>query len=74
MLGLLNNYPTRSGYLIAPVVVWVGASAEISPNQAELGAAIALNDIERRTPTAQRNPHVMVSCHPGSISMRRRRR
>src|SRR3979490_1006146 len=27
VLGLLDDYPTRSGYLITPVVVWAGASA-----------------------------------------------
>ena len=32
VLGLLDDYPTRSGYLITPVVVWADASAAISPN------------------------------------------
>src|SRR5436190_22927353 len=27
VLGLLDDYPTRSGYLITPVVVWVSAGA-----------------------------------------------
>ncbi len=27
VLGLLDDYPTRSGYLITPVVVWAKASA-----------------------------------------------
>src|SRR5438309_10781461 len=27
LLGLLDDYPTRSGYLITPVVVWAAASA-----------------------------------------------
>src|SRR5713226_1266891 len=31
VLGLLDDYPTRSGYLITPVVVWAVASAAISP-------------------------------------------
>src|SRR6478609_10099871 len=49
VLGLLDDYPTRSGYLITPVVVWVGASAEISPNPAEVASVhrVALADIER---------------------------
>ena len=49
VLGLLDDYPTRSGYLITPVVVWVGASAEISPNPAEVASVhrVALDDIER---------------------------
>jgi 8-oxo-dGTP pyrophosphatase MutT (NUDIX family) len=49
VLGLLDDYPTRSGYLITPVVVWVSISAEIVPNPAEVASVhrIALDDIER---------------------------
>ena len=49
VLGLLDNYPTRSGYLITPVVVWVSASADIVPNPAEVASVhrVALDDIER---------------------------
>lgn len=36
VLGLLDDYPTRSGYLITPAVVWVGAGAEIVPNPLEV--------------------------------------
>ena len=32
VLGLLDDYPTRSGYLITPVVVWVSTDAAIVPN------------------------------------------
>src|SRR6185503_2560666 len=32
VLGLLDDYPTRSGYLITPVVVWVSSSADLVPN------------------------------------------
>ena len=48
VLGLLDDYPTRSGYLITPVVVWVGTSAAISPNAAEVASVhrIALEEIE----------------------------
>jgi 8-oxo-dGTP pyrophosphatase MutT (NUDIX family) len=47
VLGLLDDYPTRSGYLITPVVVWAAASAGISPNPAEVASVhrIALDDI-----------------------------
>jgi len=31
VLGSLDDYPTRSGYLITPVVVWATASTAISP-------------------------------------------
>lgn len=36
VLGLLDDYPTRSGYLITPVVIWAGANAEMSPNPDEV--------------------------------------
>jgi 8-oxo-dGTP pyrophosphatase MutT (NUDIX family) len=50
VLGLLDDYPTRSGYLITPVVVWVTGRAAISPNPAEVASVhrIALEDIERQ--------------------------
>jgi 8-oxo-dGTP pyrophosphatase MutT (NUDIX family) len=50
VLGLLDDYPTRSGYLITPVVVWAAASAAMSPNPSEVASVhrIALEDIERR--------------------------
>src|ERR1700691_1460831 len=49
VLGLLDDYPTRSGYLITPVVVWAATSAVLSPNPAEVASVhrIALSDIER---------------------------
>jgi 8-oxo-dGTP pyrophosphatase MutT (NUDIX family) len=49
VLGLLDDYPTRSGYLIAPVVVWAENSAGLSPNPQEVASVhrIALQEIER---------------------------
>ena len=49
VLGLLDDYPTRSGYLITPVVVWAGAERSIAPNPAEVAAVhpIPLGMIER---------------------------
>lgn len=49
VLGLLDDYPTRSGYLITPVVVWVSTDAPVVPNPAEVHSVhhIALEKIER---------------------------
>ena len=49
VLGLLDDYPTRSGYLVTPVVVWVATSAAIVPNPDEVASVhrIALSDIEQ---------------------------
>jgi len=48
VLGWLDDYPTRSGYLITPVVLWAGPNAAISPNPSEVASVhrIALDDIE----------------------------
>jgi 8-oxo-dGTP pyrophosphatase MutT (NUDIX family) len=49
VLGLLDDYPTRSGYLITPVVVWAEAAQAIAPNPDEVASVhrIALGAIER---------------------------
>jgi 8-oxo-dGTP pyrophosphatase MutT (NUDIX family) len=49
VLGLLDDYPTRSGYLITPVVVWAGAEQAIAPNPAEVASVhpVPLGMIER---------------------------
>lgn len=36
VLGLLDDYPTRSGYTITPVVVWAESPGELVPNPAEV--------------------------------------
>ena len=48
VLGLLDDYPTRSGYLITPVVVWAANSDAMSPSPAEVASVhrIALDAIE----------------------------
>jgi 8-oxo-dGTP pyrophosphatase MutT (NUDIX family) len=48
VLGLLDDYPTRSGYVITPVVVWGGEGGDIVPNAAEVAAAyrVPLADLD----------------------------
>ena len=46
ILGTLDDYPTRSGYLIAPVVVWIPYSVEVTPNPAEVAAAYRIRCAE----------------------------
>src|SRR5579863_3481159 len=69
VLGLLDDYPTRSGYLITPVVVWAGSVATISPNPAEVASVhrIALEDIEQTDAS-------FAFVTPANSSTRRRRR
>lgn len=38
VLGLLDDYPTRSGYVITPVVVWGGGRLDPRPSPAEVVA------------------------------------
>jgi 8-oxo-dGTP pyrophosphatase MutT (NUDIX family) len=49
VLGLLDDYPTRSGYLITPVVVWAADGKAIAPNPQEVASVhrIALHTVER---------------------------
>ncbi|TYO67468.1 CoA pyrophosphatase [Bradyrhizobium hipponense] len=49
VLGLLDDYPTRSGYLVTPVVVWAADGATIRPNPDEVASVhrIGLATIER---------------------------
>jgi 8-oxo-dGTP pyrophosphatase MutT (NUDIX family) len=49
VLGQLDDYPTRSGYLITPVVAWAADSAKLAPNPAEVRSVhrIALTDVEQ---------------------------
>ena len=49
VLGLLDDYATRSGYVITPVVVWGGPSIELMPDPGEVLAAyrIGLHELTR---------------------------
>lgn len=48
VLGVLDDYPTRSGYVITPVVVWTSADQTPTPNPAEVAAVhrIPLRDLD----------------------------
>ncbi|MEM8618141.1 MAG: CoA pyrophosphatase [Actinomycetota bacterium] len=49
VLGVLDDYPTRSGYVITPVVVWGGADAVLRPAPEEVLAAyrIGVHQLQR---------------------------
>ena len=42
VVGLLDDYPTRSGYVITPVVVWAGGEAELKPSPDEVLAVYTI--------------------------------
>jgi 8-oxo-dGTP pyrophosphatase MutT (NUDIX family) len=49
VIGLLDDYATRSGYAITPVVVWAEGEARLRPNPVEVAAAyrVSLSELER---------------------------
>ncbi len=59
VLGRLDDYPTRSGFVITPVVVWGGAGAVLEPNPDEVADAyhVPLSELERpQVPHLRRIP------------------
>ena len=52
VLGLLDDYVTRSGYVMTPVVCWAGPVGELSPHEAEVArihrVPVADLDVEPR--------------------------
>lgn len=38
VVGRLDDYPTRSGFSISPVVIWAGGIGRLEPNPAEVAA------------------------------------
>jgi 8-oxo-dGTP pyrophosphatase MutT (NUDIX family) len=42
VIGMLDDYPTRSGYVITPVVIWYGKPAALVPNPHEVAAAYSI--------------------------------
>jgi len=49
VLGTLDDYPTRSGFVITPVVLWCGDGIEMRANPDEVAAAyrVPIADLER---------------------------
>jgi len=49
VIGLLDDYPTRSGYRITPVIAWAGAHPELAPNPDEVAEVyrVPLAELER---------------------------
>ncbi len=49
VLGLLDDYPTRSGFVISPVVVWGGGPRELAPDPREVAEVhrVPLAELER---------------------------
>lgn len=48
VLGVLDDYGTRSGFIITPVVVWAGAPPALAPNPQEVASIhhVRLDDLD----------------------------
>ena len=49
VLGVLDDYPTRSGYVITPVVIWGGGRLDLRPSPDEVVAVyrVGLHQLQR---------------------------
>lgn len=49
LLGRLDDYPTRSGFVISPFVFWAAGDPELVPNPAEVASAhrVSLSELQR---------------------------
>jgi 8-oxo-dGTP pyrophosphatase MutT (NUDIX family) len=72
VLGILDDYPTRSGYLITPVIAWAASSGPLRPNPDEVDsvhhislAALAPDDAFDFTSIPQSDRRVIRFRHDG---------
>jgi len=49
VLGQLDDYPTRSGFVLTPVVVWGARAGELAPNPSEVASVhrVPLTDLDQ---------------------------
>lgn len=72
VLGLLDDYPTRSGYVITPVVIWGGGRLDPDPAPDEVVAAyrVGLHQLQRddspRFLTIKESPRPVVQIPLGN--------
>lgn len=75
VLGLLDDYPTRSGYVITPVVVWGGDDAKLTRDPREVAAihriqlaALMLPEVPRlRTIPQSDRPVISIPLHVADV-------
>ncbi len=69
VLGLLDDFDTRSGFTITPVVVWSGAdAATLRPSESEVGRLYVIGASELREAVATAEPGASASF---SLKLRR---
>jgi len=64
VVGLLDDYATRSGYVITPVVLWAGESPTLTPNPDEVHSVHHVPFAELQRPDAPRFVTIPESDRP----------
>ena len=64
ILGRLDDYATRSGFVITPVVVWGGADVELEPDPGEVAAVLRIGLHELCRPDSPRFVSIPESDRP----------
>lgn len=64
VLGVLDDYPTRSGYVITPVVLWAGATPVLDPNPHEVHSVHRVSFGELQRPDAPNFITIPESARP----------
>lgn len=64
VLGRLDDYPTRSGFVITPIVVWGGSRVEMSPDPSEVARVLHIGLHELCRPDSPRFVTIPESDRP----------
>jgi 8-oxo-dGTP pyrophosphatase MutT (NUDIX family) len=64
VLGLLDDYGTRSGFIITPVVAWAGERVDLAPNPAEVAHVYRVPLVELDKPDVPRLISIPESDRP----------
>ncbi len=64
VLATLDDYPTRSGYVITPVVLWCDPAADLTPNEGEVASIHLIPLAELDHPEAPRLITIRESSNP----------
>lgn len=64
VLGLLDDYPTRSGYVITPVVIWGGGDVQLVPSPDEVAFVYRIGLHELCRADSPRFAQIPESEHP----------
>lgn len=64
VLGLLDDYGTRSGFIITPVVMWAGAECALTPNPDEVASVHRVPLAELDKPDLPRLVRIAESDRP----------